>query len=72
MTVCGQGEVEADDHWIELVWAVDASGNVAHIAQFSATDDKAIINFTPTTKGPFTPFAFCNKHGVWQGQPIQL
>jgi len=51
---------------------VDASGNVAHIAQFSATDDKAIINFTPTTKGPFTPFAFCNKHGVWQGQPIQL
>eukprot|EP00045_Choanoeca_perplexa_P016100 m.212761 g.212761 ORF g.212761 m.212761 type:complete len:123 (-) comp17169_c0_seq1:4356-4724(-) len=56
-----------DDHWIEFVYVEDSEGNVVAISKFAPTDPEAIIKFTPTEGKSYTPFGYCNLHGMWKG-----
>jgi|TARA_B110000977_G_C10684267_1_gene340839 desulfoferrodoxin (superoxide reductase-like protein) len=58
----------ADDHWIEYVYAKDASGAVVAIANFTGAGAAASVTFTPAgAASEIQPFSFCNKHNTWQG-----
>ena len=64
-----------NDHWIEYVYAKDASsGAVIAIANFTGAGTAASLTFTPAagTATEIQPFSFCNKHNTWQGVSLVL
>eukprot|EP00943_MAST-04B_sp_MAST-4B-sp1_P003347 g3347.t1 len=61
---------ENDDHWIEYVYAKDAENNVVGIQKFVPTDEAPTITFKFEGAGAVTPYAYCNKHGMWRGDSV--
>ena len=68
--VMKKGEDEDEDHWIELVFVTNADGEVAACAKFTPTDAEAVITFKPEEGKEYTPYGFCNKHGLWKGDKL--
>lgn len=66
-----KGESDADDHWIELVFVTDEGGEVAACAKFTPTDAEALLSFAPEAGKTYTPYAYCNLHGLWKGDSVK-
>lgn len=60
-------------HFIEYVWLQDTkSGKVVAVNAFSATDASP-PKLTATVSGAtLKPLAYCNLHGLWQGDEISV
>lgn len=62
-----KGEAGEKDHWIEWVFVKDESDNIVAVSKFAPTDPEAVLSFAAERYKTYTPFEFCNLHGVWQG-----
>jgi len=55
----------ADDHFIEYIWAKDASGAVIAAVKLTAADSPTLSFALPAGCAEVTGFEWCNKHGTW-------
>jgi desulfoferrodoxin (superoxide reductase-like protein) len=68
-------------HYIEYVWLMDAStsssknkNRVVAVQAFQATDPSppTLIAKNLPSPGQYIPMAFCNLHGLWEGDTISI
>ena len=62
----------AADHWIEYIWAKDASGAVLASVKLSPEDTPSLTFAVPAGAGAITGFEACNMHGVWSSVPTAV
>lgn len=68
------GEVEIGAHWIEYIWLEEIdTGRVLAARNFEPVDASPPFLTSRFPKDKIVvPFAFCNKHGLWQGEPFRV
>jgi len=65
---------DGEPHWINAIFALDQNQNVAAFRRLSATDSvPASFDFDiPAGVESLTPYQYCNKHGLYQGESIDV
>ena len=61
-------------HWIQAIWLKDeATGKVAAAEMFPSTaPSPPTLKYSGSTSGTFTPFLYCNLHGLWKGDSFTV
>jgi desulfoferrodoxin (superoxide reductase-like protein) len=59
----------AEAHWTEWIFVVSADDGRTVVAgvQLASTDSEAVVAFNTDPTATVIPFAYCSKHGLWQG-----
>ena len=73
-TVGGGGDPEAV-HYIETLYVTNEKGEVVAAASPSPVAGAAVMEFdVPNSTRELTPYAFCNRHGLFQGttMPVRI
>ncbi len=67
-------EGEPRPHWIEYIWLKDtASGAVIAAKKFTSGDASPPIMTAYVPHGTTaTPLAYCNQHGLWEGESFKI
>jgi desulfoferrodoxin (superoxide reductase-like protein) len=70
-----------EDHFIEAVWAEDENGMICGYCEYQQpgpddTIEETVCSFNfagkECTGVTFTPYEFCNLHGIWKGQETNM
>lgn len=65
----------SSDHFIPWIGVIDNEGQVIYARSISADDSAATLQIPPTmpaaSASPYVPVAYCNRHGLWVGEPFE-
>ncbi|KAJ9446032.1 hypothetical protein DIPPA_14385 [Diplonema papillatum] len=61
-------------HFIQSIYATDSAGGaiLAMAEHFAAASEPALVFEVPAGVRSVTPFAFCNRHGLFSGAPLPV
>lgn len=64
------GPTAADAHFIEWIFVLSEEGALVDAVRLDPKrDSEAVLTAAiPTGNRSYTPYCFCNKHGLWKGQ----
>lgn len=74
-TMHGQtvNDPEEEDHYITTLYVRDQDGVVIYLTELDGTEEAPTASFTPpegTTQ--MTAYSYCNLHGLWMSDPVQV